>query len=525
MYLVAYRSLLVAFLLIVSSPAFSQIAEDALLFGQFSPVGTARFQAIGGAGFALGGDVSAAALNPAGIGFFNRSSVAITPNLDINNITTNYENVSTDVSNTRLNIANFGLVINNSKDELIPSDWRGGSFAITYNQIRSFNVDWRFNPANSEGSVLDEFVRQSAGISVNELQDNIDNDLFIGYPEAAYFNFLINPDASNENYVASIPADATSIQNGEVTTSGRLSQWNIAYGGNYKDKLYLGVSLGIRGFNYQQETFYREEVVYTQEYIDFINSGGFFFPVEGGNVSIDFVNLNILDEFLEISGTGINGNFGIIYRPINELTVGLSYQTPTFYNLRSEEFFNLASDVRGIREDDDQEDPLNIFIDDPVLGNSFLSEYTLSTPSRTGLGLSYFFEKSGFISLDAEYVNYPKNRFSTNDGFSQEINENVDAIFTSVINARVGGEFRLKQVRFRAGYAFYPDPTQFGSDNLNRDRSVISGGIGYDTSSFFADLSVSNTQFETDFAPYLNGPFIPQSISRTQALLTLGFKF
>jgi len=522
---VAYRLLLIGVLSLVSISVFSQIAEDALLFGQFSPTGTARFQAIGGAGFALGGDVSSAALNPAGIGFFNRSSIVITPSLNINNITTDYENVSTRVSNTRFNIANFGLVINNSKDELIPSDWRGGSFAITYNQISDFHADWRFSPANSSGSILDEFVRQSAGISVNELQDNINNDQFIGYPEAAYFNFLINPDASNENYVASIPADATTIQSGEVITSGRLSQWNIAYGGNYKDKLYLGISLGFRGFNYQQETFYEEEVVYTQEYIDFINSGGFFFPVEGGNVSVDYVNLNLLDEFLEISGTGINGNFGIIYRPITELTIGLSYQTPTFYNLRSEEFFTLASEVVGILETDNIEDAFDINLDDPVLGNRFLSEYTLSTPSRTGVGLSYFFEKSGFISIDAEYVNYPKNRFSTNDGFSGEINENVDAIFTSVINARVGGEFRYKQLRFRAGYAFYPDPTQFANDNLSRDRSIISGGIGLDASSFFADLTVSSTQFDSDFTPYLNGPFIPQSISNTQALLTLGFKF
>nr|WKN35347.1 outer membrane protein transport protein [Tunicatimonas sp. TK19036] len=520
-----YKSLIAFGLFLFSVPAFSQIAEDALMLGQSTVTGTARFQAIGGAGFALGGDASAAALNPAGLGFYNRSSVVLTPGFDILNTSTDYLGTSADAFTTRGNIANFGIVINNTKDGLIPSDWRGGSFAVTYNRLNSLNFESEYGPGNSDASIIDEFVLQANGIPSSELQANIDDGQIIGYPEAAYLNFLINPDASGNNYIASIPADATTIQSGNLSTSGQLSQWNFAYGGNYKDKLYLGASIGFRGFSYQRESEYREEVVYSQDYIDFINEGNYFFPVEGGNVSVDYVNYNQLNEVVQINGTGINANLGIIYRPINELTVGLSYQSPTFYSIRSEETFDLASEVLGFLETDNPADAIDIYTDDPVLGNRFVNEYTLSTPSRTGVGLAYFFEKAGFLTLDAEYVNYQKNQFSSNQESLSDVNNNVDAIYKPVINTRVGGEFRYNILRFRAGYAFYDDPTQFANDNLDRDRSVISGGIGINVNSFFADLTVSHTQYQSDFAPYANGPYIPQENTITRTLLSLGFNF
>ncbi len=491
MYTLIHRSLIIIGLLAMVSPAFSQIAEDALLFGQYTPTGTARFQAIGGTGYSLGGDVSAAALNPAGLGFYNRSTVVLSPGLGITNSSANYLNSTADAFDNRLNIANFGIVINNTKDDLMPADWRGGSFAITYNQLNALNLESEYGPANSNTSILDEFVFQSNGIPVSELESNIDNNQIIGYPEAAFFNFLINPDASGQNYIASIPADATTVQSGTFSTSGNLSQWNFAYGGNYKDKLYLGASIGFRGFNYQRESVYREEVVYTQDYINFINGGGEFFPVEGGNVSIDFVNQNILAEELEIRGTGINANLGVIYRPINELTLGFSYQSPTYFSIRTEETFTLASDVRNIQETDDPTDAFNIELNDPALGNRFINEYNLSTPSRTGFGLTYFFEKYGFFSVDAEYVNYQSNRFSNSDVSSlSQVNQDVEVLFEPVINYRAGGEFRYNIFRLRAGYAFYDDPTQFTDDTLDRDRVVISGGVGINVSSFFADVSV-----------------------------------
>lgn len=530
------RSFIIIGLLTIVSPVFAQIAEDAILFGQYSPTGTARFQAIGGAGFALGGDVSAAALNPAGLGFYNRSSIVVTPSANILTTNTNYLGTSSEVFGTQFNVANFGIVINNTKDDLIPADWRGGSFAISYNQLNSLNFEAAYGPATTSESILDNFAGE-ANFLVDEfnedatiIQQRANNGDIIGFAEAAVQNFLIRPDDTGRNFFRSTPDDATTNQEGTIAATGNLSQWNFAYGGNYKDKVYIGVSVGFRGFNYELEKEYRETYNYTQPYRDFIDEGNFFFPGEGDNVSVNFVNSNQVNEVLNISGAGINANLGVIYRPLTELTVGLSYQTPTIYSVRTEEFFDVYSEVTGILEVDDIDQIFDIGegTGNPglVQGNQVISEYNLATPSRTGLGLAYFFEKAGFITLDAEYVNYEANRFSTNENFSvNDVNNNVEDLFKSVINFRAGGEFRYKILRFRAGYAFYDDPTLFPDDRLNRDRTILSGGVGFNLSSFFADLTISRTSFESDYSPYRNAAFIPQENAQTRALLSLGFNF
>lgn len=504
----------------------AQIAEDAVLLSRLQTTGTARIQGLAGTGFALGGDASAAYINPAGLGFFNRSSIVFTPTFNYVSANTNYEGVTMDAFNTRFNISNFGIVFNNSKDEddLIPSNWRGGSFAITYNAINSYNYQYNYGPATGLNfSIIDEFVRQSNGIPVSELDENIsgDNPNIIGYPEAAYNNYLINADpATGTTYVASIPAEVTTTQEGDLIEEIRLNQWDFAYGGNYKDKLYAGLSLGFRSFSYNRKNEYRELFKYAQDYID---NNLTFFPVDD-QFSIQFVDSLRLNESMEINGSGINASLGLIYRPIQELTIGLSYQTPTFYSLNNEESFDLTSNVRNIQPNDD---PNSAFDSENALsrGNLNVAEYSLSTPSRIGVGLAYFFEKYGFLTADVEYVNYESNRFVSNDFSTSDLNQGVDDLLEPVINYRVGGEFRYEMLRFRLGYAINQDPTQIANDQVERDQQTLSGGIGIYLPSFFADLTVSNIRFESDFTPYLGAPYYLQENNITKAVVTLGFNF
>src|SRR6195952_609279 len=59
--------------------AFGQLPEDALKFGWNGPSGAARTQAIGGAIGALGADISANYVNPAGLGFYKTSDFIVSP--------------------------------------------------------------------------------------------------------------------------------------------------------------------------------------------------------------------------------------------------------------------------------------------------------------------------------------------------------------------------------------------------------------------------------------------------------------
>ena len=66
--------------------------EDALRFGRsdYSLGSTARMQAIGGAQISLGGDISSAVSNPAGLGFFNKSVFTVSPSLNFATSNTDY---------------------------------------------------------------------------------------------------------------------------------------------------------------------------------------------------------------------------------------------------------------------------------------------------------------------------------------------------------------------------------------------------------------------------------------------------
>src|SRR5690606_39400237 len=56
-----------------------QYQENALRFSDIHVNGTARFQGLGGGHAALGGDPSAMTSNPAGLGFYTRSEITVTP--------------------------------------------------------------------------------------------------------------------------------------------------------------------------------------------------------------------------------------------------------------------------------------------------------------------------------------------------------------------------------------------------------------------------------------------------------------
>lgn len=508
---------------------YAQVAEDALLISRSMPTGSARFQGLGGAGVALGGDVSSAFLNPAGLGFYNRSQAVITPKFLNANSDISFLNSQSSTFDTDFSIGNFGVVINNTKDDIVPADYRGGSFAITYNQTNNYSFNYDYGQGENTFSILDEFALQSEGIPGNELNQNVANDNFIGYPEAAFDQYLISPNPSGVEYVASIPIGTTSLQQGSVEENGRQSQWNFAYGGNYKDKVYFGASVGFKSFSYEKITRFSEQPRYTDQYVQDVQDGFPYFPVDD-QLSINYVRSVSLDEFLFINGNGINASLGLIYRPVNELTLGFSYVTPTFYGLTEEYFFDLQSEVEGIQETDDSE-PFDITGADMVEGNRNFADYTLSSPSRISGGFAYFFEKYGFITADVEYVNYASNAFNSNDFNTGSINEDIDEILEPVINYKIGGEFRYNIFRLRGGYAMYTDPTQYNNDGLDRDRTVISGGVGINTPKFFADLAVVNTRYQSDFFPYQGASFFPvEDIpnvenSITNIMLTVGLNF
>ena len=124
----------ITFLLMASffmGTAIAQDITDGLRYSTEAITGTARFNAMSGAFGALGGDLSAIAINPAGSAVFlgTSASVSVAGN-DIEN-KANYFNTETKSINTDININQAGgvFVFKNSSEN---SNWKKFTIAINY---------------------------------------------------------------------------------------------------------------------------------------------------------------------------------------------------------------------------------------------------------------------------------------------------------------------------------------------------------------------------------------------------------
>ena len=92
----------------------AQSVNDAYTLSNLTVQGTARSMGFGNALGSIGGDFSSLSVNPAGIGVYRSSEVMVTPGLRLNSSNTEYSGTATDVTNTRFNFNNYGIVFTNA---------------------------------------------------------------------------------------------------------------------------------------------------------------------------------------------------------------------------------------------------------------------------------------------------------------------------------------------------------------------------------------------------------------------------
>ena len=82
----------------VATKIYAQEPADALRYSWLTQGGTARNQAIGGAGGSLGGEFSTMFMNPAGIGFYKTSEFVFTPAFSMQKNKSAYRGTSASAS-------------------------------------------------------------------------------------------------------------------------------------------------------------------------------------------------------------------------------------------------------------------------------------------------------------------------------------------------------------------------------------------------------------------------------------------
>lgn len=483
-------------------PYFMQAQDlaDALRFSNLQVQGTARSAAMGNAFGALGGDFTSASINPAGIGIYRSSEFTVTPIFGNTNVQSNYLGTNRESSDFKFSLNNMGYVYAvpvaaNNEAGLVNIN-----FGIGYNRVKDFNSDAVIQGYDVDGSYMDYFADRA--------NQGIWSDF---YEELAWKTDMLLKDENNNEYYSDLQdANYGQSQRKTYSKNGSIDEYSLAMGLNFNHKLYLGMAWGINDLYYKQST-----SIYEDD--------------EAGN--IPFVNNFQFNEYLTTYGVGHNFKFGAIYKPINELRLGISIHTPTFYRLTDDFSTTMYSDITydDGRDTYQEDSPYNEY------------DYNLQTPMRATFSGALVLGKSGIISVDYELVNYGKAKLKNGgdgENFFDQNAEITEAYKTSG-NLRIGGELMAtKNISLRGGFEYLQsayNKNAFGTQQLNADANtlVYAGGIGYRTGSFFADLAYRYSTLENYDYPYPTPVSevypAPQAASfktvKNDVIFTLGFRF
>ncbi|ALI99250.1 hypothetical protein DC20_10020 [Rufibacter tibetensis] len=476
--------------------SFAQNEVDALRYSRTEFGGTARTMGIGGANVALGGDAGSFSSNPAGLGLFRRNEITVSAGVNVNEVGSSVFGSETSNSRNNLHIPGFSAVFTTRKADDEEGDWRSNSFGIGYTRQNNFNQRSFYRGSSGvETMKFGEYAAQRAnafGLTPNSLQ------------ELAFETYLIDDVEDNGYYTSPNLVDPSTLQE-NIESTGAQNQWDFAFGASYRDKLFLGASVGLTTLRFKQSRIYTET----------------------GPAS-DITDLTLRDE-LTTEGTGLSLRVGAIFKPSDMLRFGVSVQTPTWYTLTDQ--FSTNLNVNFNRAPEDGASLNQSFGTDP--GEY---EYSLSTPFRATGGAAVFLGKNGFITADVEYVDYTSARLSSDDSFQSE-NQSIQNVYDKALNYRIGAEGRFDVFRVRAGYALYGDP--FKNSDVNQARSYYTAGIGIRQANFFIDGALVYSKYNSVYTPFVNTEFddpnsefyevltptVKNSIKNTNFIATVGWNF
>ena len=499
-------------------PAFAQYAGDAFRYSEINQTGTARFQGLGGNHAALGGDASTISGNPAGLGFYNRSEFSISPAVTNMSNTADYINGSSSSNSAHFNIANASLII--ASQPSFERKWRRSSFGISYSRQQSFRDAYNYGGLNNKSAYLDK-VAQDVNFNrtpVSQLEADFESSTSNGGPlaysvPAAYYQmYLINPSSSTGPPYTRLDSTSAVNQFGSYNATGANTQWNFAYAGNYNDKLYVGGTFGYSRLRYNYDRSFEDAYVNSSELVSMQQN-----------------------ENLTVTGNGINFSLGIIYKfnPVFQLggvltSPTLNWIKETFTQDVSAKYVgNLVSDPNGTLITPPYESL-------PISANDF--QYSLVSPFKGSIGATIFIREKGFLTGSLEYIGYSGMGVKTtylgdadNRAFKSETKAEIKDLYRNTVNLRIGGEFRANLFRARLGLAYLADP-YVDRASLNRDKILFSGGLGYRSKSFFADVAATFGSYKSSYTPYtLNNVEDYSSVAITNkpvnVMLTVGTFF
>jgi hypothetical protein len=515
------------FLFFIPVISQAQFPEDALRYGYPPMGGTARNIAIGGAMGSLGGDITAAHINPAGIGLYKNSEVVLSPGFQFGKF--NYDfldgNASSKKSSFQYGTSGFVTGSLNARYKKATSS----AFSISVNQVANFNNRIQYQGNNNLSSWSEQYVEQLVRdrATMRQAEEN-----YVLGASLAFWTFLVDTlaDASGNliGYQSLVPLSrdgSTAInQFNQIDTRGGIHEISIAFANNYNDKFYLGGSVNIPIYSFNKEQVFREED-------------------QSGDFDNDF-------SFFEYTGTartngfGFNAKIGIIAKPVDKIRLGLAFHSPTIAGMTDTYTASIVTNTENytVFPQPLSETSQNLIEQNLSNGSSNpdrgVYEYQLTTPYRFLGSASYVInevrdvrKQKGFITADVEYVRHSAVRFSAvnpgDEPYYNSLNDLIRQQFRGAFNFKLGGELKFEKIMARAGFATFGNPYS-QETGLKITRNMLSGGIGYRHHGMFIDLTYVHSFIGSVHIPYFledkPNPIAEGSNNRGGIMMTVGFK-
>ncbi len=563
--------------------ADAQSAIDVFRFSQSDMKGTARYMGMGGAFGALGGDLSSISTNPAGIGVYRRNEVGITMDIDCQTATSEAQGFKNTQNQTKVPLNNVGGVVSwNLGNSVMPNI----NLGFTYNKAASFNshysgyipslsnslTNYIAGVSNNEGITIDDVASWSDSSGYFDAYNP--NDGGIAAPWISilgYDSYFISPTEDNDqhNWIGQWGTTTSGSGALDVLTTGGVDEYDIALGGNIANTVFWGIDLGILNINYSVTAMWCEN----------LQDAVVFNPMGTENTPAMWT----LTNYYNASGTGYNFKVGLIYRPIQELRLGFSFATPTWYSINESYLGKTNFDYPNVDlSEPDNPDPVNsAYTNQGQWGND---SFNFRTPWKITASAAGVIGRSLIVSADVEWQKYNKMRFyepnyssydygfgggfddwgypyyaapgtdwaspsTINNDYWWAQNGEIESYYKTQTTIRLGAEYRITP-RFsaRIGYAHVTSPvrkeakdgsmmivTAGTMPNYRMDNSTnyFTCGLGYNFNNFYIDGAFVHKYMNSEYHAYTPDPANPQipsptaklGLSNNQIVLSAGVRF
>lgn len=488
----------------------AQNIADGLRYSTENTNGSARFTALSGAMGALGGDLSAMSSNPAGGAVFLNSALTFSlGSMNTDNEALYFGHTENGSENrVDLNQAGGVFVFENFNEASV---FKKLTIGVNYEISKNLNTEL-FLAGRGNTSISEFFLSQAQGIPLDLLEtqggESISSlyqylgqtsgtaaqNAFLGY-QGYLFNPLDPDNPSNTAYVSNVSGNNFNQEYLNLSR-GYNGKFTVNIAAQVTDNFYFGVNVNTHSINFRKSDYFVEN----------INTPG------------SMINRIGFENNLSVYGAGVSAQIGAIARVANNFRFGLSFDTPTWYQVSEETTQYL--ETRRTENGNQITAVVN-----PMILNIY-EDYTLRTPGKFTASAAYVFNQKGLISIDYSYRDYSTIKFTpTHGSYFQDLNHNIGNTLKGASVFRAGAEYRIAQLSLRGGFHYEESP--YKNTETIGDLTGFSLGTGYNFGNFNLDFAYARSQQENRYQMYSEGFTDKADVKSVynNFILSLGFDF